>query len=307
MKREKTAETKRKSSPRIKRNRTIAAGLAVLIGTFIWYSFLGPGSKVVVPSLAGMSVKQATSELEDLGLSLQVGTEEFSEEVPDGKIIASDPAGGGRIAPTGTVKVTVSKGKERYDIPNLAGLTIDAAETALTKRKLLIGQSIEEFSSEVPKGYIIRTSPKVGEKVKRDTTVDLVISAGVEQISLSDYKGKSGEQALNELNDAGFEVKTNYVFNEDLPIGAVISQSPSTGQAPKGSTITLLVSKGSEFVFIPNLFGMAESKAVTTLKSLELKVTVKKVGTKKVKVVTNIAPKVGSKVKRGSTVTITVG
>lgn len=307
VKREKTAETKRKSSPRIKRNRTIAAGLAVLIGTFIWYSFLGPGSKVVVPSLAGMSVKQATSELEDLGLSLQVGTEEFSEEVPDGKIIASDPAGGGRIAPTGTVKVTVSKGKERYDIPNLAGLTIDAAETALTKRKLLIGQSIEEFSSEVPKGYIIRTSPKVGEKVKRDTTVDLVISAGVEQISLSDYKGKSGEQALNELNDAGFEVKTNYVFNEDLPIGAVISQSPSTGQAPKGSTITLLVSKGSEFVFIPNLFGMAESKAVTTLKSLELKVTVKKVGTKKVKVVTNIAPKVGSKVKRGSTVTITVG
>lgn len=307
VKREKTAETKRKSSPRIKRNRTIAAGLAVLIGTFIWYSFLGPGSKVVVPSLAGMSVKQATSELEDLGLSLQVGTEEFSEEVPDGKIIASDPAGGGRIAPTGTVKVTVSKGKERYDIPNLAGLTIDAAETALTKRKLLIGQSIEEFSSEVPKGYIIRTSPKVGEKVKRDTTVDLVISAGVEQISLSDYKGKSGEQALNELNDAGFEVKTNYVFNEDLPIGAVISQSPSTGQAPKGSTITLLVSKGSEFVFIPNLFGMAESKAVTTLKSLELKVSVKKVGTKKVKVVTNIAPKVGSKVKRGSTVTITVG
>ena len=307
VKREKTAETKRKSSPRIKRNRTIAAGIAVLIGTFIWYSFLGPGSKVVVPSLAGMSVKQATSELEDLGLSLQVGTEEFSEEVPDGKIIASDPAGGGRIAPTGTVKVTVSKGKERYDIPNLAGLTIDAAETALTKRKLLIGQSIEEFSSEVPKGYIIRTSPKVGEKVKRDTTVDLVISAGVEQISLSDYKGKSGEQALNELNDAGFEVKTNYVFNEDLPIGAVISQSPSTGQAPKGSTITLLVSKGSEFVFIPNLFGMAESKAVTTLKSLELKVAVKKVGTKKVKVVTNIAPKVGSKVKRGSTVTITVG
>ena len=307
VKREKTAETKRKSSQRIKRNRTIAAGLAVLIGTFIWYSFLGSGSKVVVPSLAGMSVKQATSELEDLGLSLQVGTEEFSEEVPDGKIIASDPAGGGRIAPTGTVKVTVSKGKERYDIPNLAGLTIDAAETALTKRKLLIGQSIEEFSSEVPKGYIIRTSPKVGEKVKRDTTVDLVISAGVEQISLSDYKGKSGEQALNELNDAGFEVKTNYVFNEDLPIGAVISQSPSTGQAPKGSTITLLVSKGSEFVFIPNLFGMAESKAVTTLKSLELKVTVKKVGTKKVKVVTNIAPKVGSKVKRGSTVTITVG
>jgi len=134
-----------------------------------------------------------------------------------------------------------------------------------------------------------------------------VISAGIEQIALSDYKGKSGEQALNELSDAGFEVTTRYVFNEDLPVGAVISQSPAAGQADKGSTITLVVSKGSEFVFIPNLFGVAESKAVSTLKSLELKVSVKKVGTKKVKVVTNIAPKVGSKVKRGSTVTVTVG
>jgi len=307
VKREKTAETKRKPSSRVKRNRSIAALLAVLIGAFLWYSFLGPGSRVVVPSLAGMSVKQATSELEDLGLAIQVATEEFSEEIPEGKIISSDPAGGGRIEPTGTVDVTVSKGKERYDVPNLAGLTRDAAQSLLTKRKLVMGETIEEFSSEIPKGYIIRTSPKVGERVKRDTTVDLVISAGIEQIALSDYKGKSGEQALNELSDAGFEVTTRYVFNEDLPVGAVISQSPAAGQADKGSTITLVVSKGSEFVFIPNLFGVAESKAVSTLKSLELKVSVKKVGTKKVKVVTNIAPKVGSKVKRGSTVTVTVG
>jgi serine/threonine-protein kinase len=75
----------------------------------------------------------------------------------------------------------------------------------------------------------------------------------------------------------------------------------------KGSKITLLVSKGSEFVFIPNIFSLTQAKAVATLKDLELKVIVKTVGNKKTKVVTNVAPKVGTKVKRGSTVTITVG
>ena len=100
---------------------------------------------------------------------------------------------------------------------------------------------------------------------------------------------------------------TKYVFNENLPIGAVISQTPNVGEADKGSTITLLVSKGSEFVFVPNIFSMSEAKAIAALKDLDLKASVKKVGNKKVKVVTNISPKVGTKVKRGSTVTITVG
>jgi len=48
-------------------------------------------------------------------------------------------------------------------------------------------------------------------------------------------------------------------------------------------------------------------KAVRTLKDLELKVIVKKLGVKKIKRVTNISPQIGGKVKRGSTVTITVG
>jgi serine/threonine-protein kinase len=87
----------------------------------------------------------------------------------------------------------------------------------------------------------------------------------------------------------------------------MVSQSPSAGAADKGSQITLLVSKGTEFVFIPNVFGLSEIKAITALEDQNLRVNVKKVGTKKEKFVTNISPKVGTKVKRGSKVTVTVG
>ena len=308
VKKEKTAQTKKKQvSARVQRNRRIAALIAIIIGVGIWYGLLGPGSKVVVPSLAGLTVKEATSTLKDLGLSLDVATEEFSEDIPDGKIITSSPAGGGRVSPNGTVDVTISKGKERYAVPNLQGLKQDVAEQQLKDNKLVLGDVKEEFSAEFPKGFIMRSEPASGERVKRDSQVNLVISLGVEQVSFADYKGKSGEQALNELSDAGFDVKTKYVYSEDLPIGAVISQSPGAGQVDKGSTITLLVSKGSEFVFVPNVFSVSEAKAVAALKDLDLKPTVKKVGNKKTKVVTNVSPKVGTKVKRGSTVTITVG
>jgi serine/threonine-protein kinase len=307
-KKEKTTPTKKSStSPRVKRNRRVAAGLAVALGVLAWYIVVGPGSKVVVPSLAGLTTNQAKSQLEDLGLNLDIAREKYSEDIPEGKVISSEPAGGGRIDPNGTVAVTVSRGKERYAVPNLQGLKIQVAENLLKDNKLILGEVVEEFSSEFPKGFIMRSAPTAGERIKRDSQVNIFISKGVEQIGVNSYQGKSGEQALNELTEAGFEVETKYIYSEDLPIGAVISQSPTAGELDKGSKITLLVSKGSEFVFIPNIFSLTQAKAVATLKDLELKVIVKTVGNKKTKVVTNVAPKVGTKVKRGSTVTITVG
>jgi serine/threonine protein kinase len=308
VKKEKTAPTKKKQlSSRVRRNRRIAASIAIFLGIGVWYVFLGPGSKVVVPSLAGLTVKEAKSTLEDLGLNLDIAQEEFSEDIPDGKIITSDPAGGGRVSPNGTVGVIISKGQERYSVPTVQGLKLEVAEQLLKENKLVLGEVKEEFSNEFPQGFIMRSTPAAGERIKRNSQVTLFVSKGIEQIALSNYKGKSGEQALNELTEAGFDVKTKYVFSEDLPVGAVISQTPGAGEADKGSAITLLVSKGSEFVFIPNIFSVSETKAIAALKDQDLKVVVKKVGNKKNKVVTNVSPKVGTKVKRGSTVTITVG
>ena len=303
----KDEKRKKKSSPRVNRNRKIAALLALILGVAAWYIAAGPGAKVVVPSLAGATLKQATKELSDLGLAINVKSEEFSEEIPQGKIISSKPAGGGRIAPSGTVDVFISKGPERFDVPDLTGLDQASAEKALTSNSLTLGDSTSEFSSQVPAGFVVRSNPAAGASVKRNTLVSLVISKGIQQVSIADYKGKVSDQALNELSDAGFDVKQQFVYSEDLPAGVVISQTPGAGNADKGSHVTLIISKGSEYVFIPNLFSFTQAKAVATLKDLDLKVNVKTVGKKKVKVVTNVSPKVGTKVKRGSTVTITVG
>ena len=301
-------EKKKKASKRVRRNRKVAIILAIALGIGGWYTLVGPGSRVVVPSVVGGTYEQALSTLTPLGLTTVILEKRFDEDIAKGAIIETSPPGGGRVESGGQVKLIVSKGPERYIIPSVAGLTPEAATTALEKFPLIVGANTEVFNKEIPKGFVISASPESGTEVKRDTPVSLVISKGVETVALVSYSGKSGEQALNELNDLGFDVESTYAFNERVLSGVVISQTPTgVDVAPKGSTVVLVISKGSQYVFIPNVFSLDQIKATQALQDLQLKVVVKKLGTKKVKKVTNISPKVGSKVKRGSVVTITVG
>ena len=306
--RELTAGTKRRISKRVRRNRIIAVLLAVALGIGGWYALIGPGSRIVVPSVVGASLDEANAALTPLGLSSEVIEKRFDEEIEAGRILESDPSGGGKVDTGGVVKLVISKGQERYVIPVLTGLTPEVAIKTLTKQPLKSAGITEEFNSTIPKGLVISSNPSNGQKVKRDTPVTILVSKGVEEIAYTTYVGQSGDQAQNELTDAGFNVESSFAYSETIAAGAVISQTPAgLVSAPKGSTITLVVSKGSKFVFIPNVYSIETSKAIAALKDLGLKVKVRSMGKKSVKNVTNVSPKVGAKVLRGTVVTITVG
>jgi len=311
--REKSTETarekRRKASARVRRNRWIALFLAIAVAGGTWYAFAGRGNKVLVQSVVGQSVAQANSILEPLGLHTKVAEQVFSEVVDQGKIISSDPSGGGHITAGGTVLLIVSKGAERFAVPVVTGLSQDAATALLAKNSLTIGAVTQVFNPTVAQGMIISSSPKAGTSVKLDTSVDLVISEGPELLVLNSYVGKSGDQALTELTNAGFVASTTYAYSDTVAIGAVISQTPdgTGGTAAKGTKVALVVSQGSESVFVPNVYSFTQDKATAMLQDLDLVVSVKKIGTRAVKTVTNISPKVGTKVIRGSTVVITVG
>ena len=303
------AEERRRVSKRVRRNRMIALALAVSVGVGAWWVVLGPGSKVVVPSVVGASVDKANSLLTPLGLKSEVTERVYSEEVAEGLIISSEPGGGGKLDPNGIVKLLVSKGAERYFIPQLVGLTPEAAVNVIAKLPLATGTITEVFNSDVPKGFVISADPAPGTQVRRDTAVNLVVSKGVETFALASYLGKIGEEALTELSEAGFDVSVVYAFDEKIIPGGVISQNPASGELPKGAKIELIVSKGSAFVTIPTkgIVGQTQAKATQILKDLGLEVKIKTLGANKVKKVINVSPKEGTKVKRGSTVTITVG
>ena len=291
---------KRKVSKRVKRNRIIA--LLLLIGlVFGGFRLLNIG-KISVPSLVGMSQTEASKSLEPLGLDLEIIEEVFSEDIPKGRVIASEPGGGGKISPDEKVGLILSKGQERILIPRLNGLTPDVASAQLSSLGLTVGEINEIFDMKIAAGYVIATEPKETMAVKRKAIVNLIVSKGVEQISLQSYVGKGGEQALSELTEMGFDVDAEYKFSDSVFKGQVISQSPEKMESiGKGSKINLTISKGPEFVFVPNVLGKNKNDASLDLENLGLRVKIKGSGK-----VNNISPAIGAKVKQGAVITLTL-
>ena len=291
---------KRKVSRRVKRNRIIAL-LILLAVIFGGYQLLGVG-KISVPSLVGMSQSEAKEALSNIGLLSEVEEEVFSEDIAQGKVISSSPGGGGRISPAGTVGLVLSKGQERIEIPVITNLTPDVATQKMSALGLTIGDINEVFDMKVESGFVIGTDPKSGEKVKRNSVVNIVVSKGVEKIALISYVGKGGDEALSELTNSGFDVKVVYKFSDKVFKGQVVSQSPEISDAiGLGSKIELVLSKGPEFVFVPNVLGKNKNDASLDLENLGLKVVTK--GTGKVN---NISPAIGTKVKQGAVITLTL-
>jgi serine/threonine-protein kinase len=267
----------------------------------------GGGEKVRIPSLAGMSLKEAKNSLAALNLTIQVKEQIFSEDVAKGKIIYSDPSGGGKVSKNGTVYVTISGGAERIKVPELMGLTLDAATAALAKANLKLGSTTNAFSPTVDTGMIISSNPPAGSDAKKDSLISLVVSKGIQQISLTSFVGLSSDQALNELNSMGASVVSKYDYSDSVPTGNVISQDPD-GSTPiaKGAKVTITISKGPSSIAIPNVKSLSLAEATKILENLGFNVAHKNIGTRKNKVVIGISPKVGAKVKPGSTVTLTL-
>jgi serine/threonine-protein kinase len=300
-------KARKKVSSRVRRNRWIAASLALVLVVTGWWVLAGPGASVKFPSVVGATVEQANTTLVALGLETTISQELFNEEIPKGRVLSTDPSAGDSIDPGGVVSLTVSKGAERFAVPSLTKMTAEAALKVLAGTPLRAGDVTEVFNAKVAKGLVISSNPKNGTQVKRDTLVDLVVSKGIETFELASYVGKNGEQALNELTNTGFDVTPTYIYDEGVMPGEVISQKPAAGVSlPAGAAVEIFISQGSAFVFIPNILRYTQERAVAVLEDLGLTVVVKKV-TKTSKVVIGINPKINSKVKRGTTVTITVG
>jgi len=291
---------RRKVSRRVKRNRIIASLIlvSVIFGVFRWFD----NGRIAVPSLVGLSKSEASTVLSQLGLRTEIAEEIFSEDIDKGKIISTKPGGGGKVSPDGVVGLVVSKGQERILLTALKGTTPDIASQKIADLGLSVGEIIENFDSVVEAGFVIGTNPKEQTPVKRGSIVNIIVSKGIEKVSLSSYIGKGGEQALSELTESGFDVDIEYKFSENIFRGQVISQSPEgSNSIEKGSKILLAVSKGPEFVFVPNVLGKSKNSATLDLENLGLRVAIKGSGK-----VNNISPAIGSKVKQGALITLTL-
>jgi serine/threonine-protein kinase len=277
--------------------------LAVVAGGLGWY--YGVARYTSTPSLIDLTQADAKTKLDAAGLSLNVSDRQWSDTIKSGHVISSDPAPGGRILHSGTVNVVLSRGPERHPVPDLSGMTVDQASTALAQVRLVLGTQHLVFNRTVPQGEIVRSNPAVGAVETPDTVIDIYVSKGPKPLAVTDYTGQSADTATTELQSAGFKVKATKRFSDTVPLGNVISQNPSSGVAYKGDTITLVVSKGSKYVQVPDVTSMKEKDAISKLKGDGFKVDVQKASNYfGIHYVASQNPSGGQSALRGSTVTI---
>ncbi|MGI8645816.1 MAG: Stk1 family PASTA domain-containing Ser/Thr kinase [Nocardioides sp.] len=269
--------------------------------------WFGVARYTTTPSVLGLAQPNAVDKLESAGLSATAGTAAYSETVPKGEVLASEPDPGSRILDDGTVTLTLSLGKERYDVPELAGMSEDQAQDALRGTRLGFGKSVERWNEVVPAGAVIRSDPAVGQILKPGAAVDLVLSKGRRPLQIKDWTGRSADEAEQTMTERGLTVeRVAEEYDDVVPAGDVLAQTPVSGTLFRGETVELVVSKGPELVAVPeSLVPMGVDAATERLTDLGFEVDVQEgAAYLGLGYVMEVDPGGGTLLPKGSTVTL---
>jgi serine/threonine-protein kinase len=282
----------------------IVVGIAGFAG---WYLAAGPGQQIAMPDVLGVQVDTATERLAAAELTLVVSGRDFSEEIPADAVISTDPAPGEGARVNGEVSAIVSLGPERTDVPDVTGLSVDEAEAALGAANLAIGDRDAVFDTNVPEGAVVGTAPQAGSEVRPGTPITVQLSKGPAPVPIPDIVGARTNAARGALSDVELRAKVTERFSDSVAKGRVIRVKPKVGTiVPAGGQVEVIVSKGPPPVTVPNLVDMPRARAVSTLRGLGLRVNVDAGSLVRLNRVFDQSPAAGSKVPRGSRVTIRV-
>jgi serine/threonine-protein kinase len=215
-------------------------------------------------------------------------------------VIAQHPAAGGFVSSGSQIELVVSRGPPAIDIPPVAGRSSADAGALLQKAGFAV--AVERRSDEVaPADTVLATDP-VG-RAPRDSTVKLVVSSGPAPVAVPDVSQKSYDDAAAALTALRFTVVRRDDFSGSVPNGKVIGTEPAANAlAPRGSQITIVVSKGPELVVVPNVKAMTLEQATATLQAQGFQVDTS--GYLPGRTLAAQDPAAGEKAPKGSTVTL---
>jgi serine/threonine-protein kinase len=189
-------------------------------------------------------------------------------------------------------------------VPDVVGSTLDVAVSRLEADGFKT--DISRANADRPAGEVYEQSPGAGTKADDGSTVRIGVSQGPATAEVPDVVGTKESDARSQLGDAGFEVNSVQVFS-DQPEGTVVAQNPSSGEARKGSSVRINVSKGSGEVTVPDLVGQTEDAAKSQLTQLNRKANVDNVPSSEPKgTVVAQNPTSGTTARAGSLVRLNV-
>lgn len=204
--------------------------VAVVIAAVLFWatslesSPLVPSVAIDVPDVVGQVYEDGAAVLTEENLRplaiQQPGTQE-----DEGLIISTDPRAGIAVSPGQQVRVFVSSGAPRAQVPDVRNVTLDQATEAIESRGLEVGTITSENSATIRPDVVIRTDPDVGGELRQGETVNLVVSNGLvtvpdlRNLPISDATGQASDLGLRVLVQADPSCTGNTVTGQSLPPG----------------------------------------------------------------------------------------
>lgn len=280
--------------------------VAASFGGSWWWTEYGPGSYLTMPTTTGRDLTDVQADLGAIGLASSV-EEEFSDDVQSGIVTHSDPDGGSSVHKSTNVQLYVSKGIDMKDVPNVVGKGQDEASRTLADAGLALGAVTDAYSEDVPPGQVISQSVAAGTSLAHDSTVDVVLSKGREPRTVPTLTGKGASAAKSSIEALGLVASPTEAYSDTVPEGQVISQQTREGSTVyRGDSVSYTVSKGPEMVTVPDVVGLQRQEARNKLEGAGFTVQEDLILGGFFNTVRSSDPAGGSKVKKGSTVTISV-
>ena len=203
---------------------------------------------VSVPPVAGLTEEEARKRLENAGFQVVVA-ERFSDNVPRGLVIGTEPGVGTQLSTAQPVTLLVSKGSDRVEVPDVVGLNEQAALNALSAADL--AGTVVQRDSDEPQGEVVGQSPGPAKLVPRGSQVTIFASTGA--ITVPDVVGETRRAAVTALKKAGFVAAVvDETTDDPNQVGRVISEFPPGGsRGQRGDTVTISVGVPSPTPTVP--------------------------------------------------------
>jgi serine/threonine-protein kinase len=267
------------------------------------------GSKpIAVPYVEGILEVKADEKLRQAHL-VPEPKRVPTDKAAAGLVFDQNPDAGTHVSKGTTVIIHVSTGKPKVTVPDVRNKPVDDAVSVLAGKGLKVNRVY--IHSSVAEGLVTAQDPGPNTRVDKGTTVRINVSKGLAPITVPSVIGSPLDQAISELQGAGFKVGTPRYQDSNQPKDTVIGQDPSGNtQAPSGTTITLLVSKGPKTITVPDVRGEDVQSAQTRLHGAGFKVAVVTISTTDPTLdgqVISQSPNAGTEANPQSTVTLTVG
>ena len=201
-------------------------------GDQITITYNPASTPVAVPLVRGLTVKEATALLAPLGLTLSIKEVVNDPKIPENQIMSQDPKVDTQVRSGSTIVVIVSGGLGQATVPNVQGQVANAAQQLLqTSPYNFVVTLVNEASSTIEQGRVIRTEPAIGAQSPAGSAITVFVSSGGNKVTVPQVEGQTEVDARALLATAGLtpDVKYQDVPANDVNIGKVISQGTDAG------------------------------------------------------------------------------